>query len=362
VIAILILHFYHSAAIFTLPHFMIKNNELSPLLGEINQFFHEWRLALLFFVSGAGTAFALGFRNAGTYVAERAKRLLIPLLFGVIIIIPPQVYIERISQGFEFISFLEFVKQLPESGLYPAGNISWHHLWFVGYLFLYSLLALPLFMYLRSNRGKNHFLLFSQRLSQPSYLLLWALPLMLTMSLLTPVSTGVQNIVNDSSMFISYFLFFIFGYFIHTGNLWDKLSQGRLIFLKVSFLCTVALYYIRWTGTIPDNPETSGYIIYCCLNALNSWAWVITICGYCVHYLNINNPWMRKANLVIYPFYILHQTIIVIVAFYILPFNDALFIKYFFISMASLFLIIGLLLVFISPFKATRFLFGMKDR
>ena len=361
VIAILILHFYHTAAIFTLPHFMIKNNELSPLLGEINQFFHEWRLALLFFVSGAGTAFALGFRGTGTYVTERVKRLLVPLLFGVLLIIPPQVYIERISQGFEFSSFLEFLKQLPESGLYPAGNISWHHLWFVGYLFLFSLLALPLFIYFRTDKGKNHMMLFSNRINRPVHLLLWSLPIMVIMVMLTPISTGVQNIVNDSSMFFSYFFFFIFGYLIHTGNLWEKLATGRLLFFKIAFLCTAVLYYLRWTNAIPVNPESAGYIIYHCLNAMNSWAWVITITGYGVRYLNIKSPLIIIANKGIYPFYILHQTIIIIVAYYILPFNDSLFIKYAFISLFSLVLIIGLLLIFIAPFRLTRFLFGMKN-
>ena len=163
-------------------------------------------------------------------------------------------------------------------------------------------------------------------------------------------------------MFTSYFLFFIFGYLIHIGNLWDKLKDGRLVFLKVGFLCTVVLYYFRWTDAIPDTPGSFGYIIYYCLKAINSWAWVITIMGYGVRYLNIYNPWVRKANIGIYPFYILHQTIIIIVAYFILPFNDNLFIKYIFISVFSLVLIVGLLLVFISPFRLTRFLFGMKNK
>jgi hypothetical protein len=362
VIAILILHFYHSASIFTPPHFMIKNEALSPLLGEINQFFHEWRLALLFLISGAGTAFALGFRSAKAYTAERGKRLLIPLLFGVVVIIPPQVYIERLSQGFEFSSFLEFFRRLPASGLYPAGNISWHHLWFVGYLFIYSILALPLFIYWRSNKGQQKALRFTKKFNRPEHILLWAFPIILVTVFLTPYSTGVQNIVNDSAKFFSYFLFFIFGYLFHKGNLWEKLSHGRLFFLKAAFLCTIFLYYLHWTDNIPVIPLSTSYILYYCLKALNSWVWVITITGFSVRYLNIKSTWIMKVNKGIYPFYILHQTFIVIVAYYILPFNDSLFMKYTFISIFSLVLDIGMLLVFITPFKVTRFLFGMKRK
>jgi len=72
--------------------------------------------------------------------------LLVPLCIGIVLLVPPQVYAERRLRGQFQGSFLAFFPHFFE-GVYPHGNFSWHHLWFLGHLFLYSLLALPLFRY-----------------------------------------------------------------------------------------------------------------------------------------------------------------------------------------------------------------------
>ncbi len=96
----------------------------------------------------------MGKRTAAGIIAERSKRLLIPLVFGMLVIVPPQIYYERISNGIQFANYFEFWKTVFEFIPYPkGGSLSWHHLWHVLYIFVYSILALPIFLFLKSSKS-----------------------------------------------------------------------------------------------------------------------------------------------------------------------------------------------------------------
>src|SRR5688572_16851021 len=94
---------------------------------------HDCSIPLLFFISGAGTYLALGKRTPRQFAGERFKRLFIPLVFGMLVIVPPQIYFERINL---FNGYFDFYKTVFQFKPYPEGSLSWHHLWFILYLFL----------------------------------------------------------------------------------------------------------------------------------------------------------------------------------------------------------------------------------
>jgi hypothetical protein len=175
VLAFGLLVFYHAGLIFVDWGFHIRNNSVSDILKPPLLFLNQWRLPLLFFVSGAGTFFALGKRTGSVFVKERFVRLFIPLVFGILIIIPPQVYYERLSQHAFEGSYLQFYPHF-YNGLYPSGNFTWNHLWFIVYLFAFSLIAIPLFIYLRTSTGKKVIQKIETALSGRAALLLMALP------------------------------------------------------------------------------------------------------------------------------------------------------------------------------------------
>lgn len=99
IFAVLMLVPFHTGMIFVPWDFHIKNAELSGPLTDFNSFIHIWHMPLLFFLSGAGTWFALGFRSARQYVVERTRRLFIPLVFGTFVIVPPQTYYLSFRRG-----------------------------------------------------------------------------------------------------------------------------------------------------------------------------------------------------------------------------------------------------------------------
>jgi len=122
VVAVLLLIPFHSAVIFNrYAEWYVTNETPSLALEAFAYFLSQWRMPLLFFVSGVGTVFALGFRKPREYIKERAGRLLVPLAFGMLVIVPPQVYVWRRSDpGYE-LSYWEFYPTF-FNGLRPEGN------------------------------------------------------------------------------------------------------------------------------------------------------------------------------------------------------------------------------------------------
>ena len=148
-----ILIIYHVGMFFVPWDWHIKNDEIVNWMRYPMVFINQWRLPILFVVSGMGTRYALSFRSGNDYIKERFKRLLIPLVFGILIIVPPQVYLERLTDGDTSANYFQFYPDF-FNGIYPSGNFSWHHLWFLPYLLLMSLLATPLFLKWRK-KGLN---------------------------------------------------------------------------------------------------------------------------------------------------------------------------------------------------------------
>ena len=103
----------------------LKNNVQVSWLSWPMLFVRQWRLPVLFVISGIGTQFALSSRTAKEYLRERFIRLLFPLFAGILLIVPPMVYLERITEGTFDSSFWSFYPQFFD-GIYPEGNFSWH--------------------------------------------------------------------------------------------------------------------------------------------------------------------------------------------------------------------------------------------
>jgi glucans biosynthesis protein C len=92
ILAVLLLIFFHAAMIFGAFGWYVQNNVFNSGLTFFVYFVHQWHMPLFFLLSGAGTYFFLNFKTWQQYLVERSQRLLIPLLFGIVAIVPPQVY------------------------------------------------------------------------------------------------------------------------------------------------------------------------------------------------------------------------------------------------------------------------------
>lgn len=362
VIAILLLVFFHSAMPFVAEWgWHLKNAETSRLLLEFNFFMSRWRMAVLFLVSGVGTAYALGSKPWREFGITRARRLLIPLLFGIAVVVPPQVYMERLANG-DAAGYLSFWPTFFTTGVYPSGNFSWHHLWFVAYLAIYTVVLMPLFLWLRGARARKVGEVL-ERVVRRVGLVAMALPLALVLVTLYPIFMGPQNVVNDLAFLLYYMIFFLYGFLLaNASGVWTKIEQGRGVSLRWAVACTLVLNAIRWNGATPYIEYSPASAAYMSLMALTAWCWVITILGYGKRWLNRPSRVLSYANEGIYPYYILHQTVIVVLAYYVIPLQDGVFAKFTFLSLLSLVVTAALYETLIRPFNVMRFLMGMKPR
>jgi len=363
VIAILLLHFFHAAMPFVSEwDWHIKNKETSNLFLEFNYFLSRWRMPLLFFISGVGTVFVLNTISVGQYIRQRSKRLLMPLIFGMLVIVPPQVYMERLFKRATYRSFFEFYPSIFSTGVYPSGNLSYHHLWFIAYLFVYSIIAIPLFLLLKSQRGKS--VIDSTALLSAKYgMVAFGLILLAAGMLYFWFPNESHAFVDDYAGFTKYLLYFVFGYVIGVNRIfWKHIEDNRRRNLKAAFIVTTLINYFRWNNVEPEWGMNVANVLYFCLIVISGWIWVITLLGYAKRYLNFSNNFLKFANEAIYPFYILHQTIIVILGYYIIQVEDDILSKYLFLTFVSFAVSIGIYVFFVRPYKIPRMLFGMKSR
>ncbi|MFN5171336.1 MAG: acyltransferase family protein [Cyclobacteriaceae bacterium] len=365
-IAILILLFYHTGMWFNTWGWHVKNNETTVSFQYWMIWSHYFRMPLLLFISGAGTYMALGKRTPAQFAGERFRRLFIPLVFGMLVIVPPQIYYERIHQ---FASYWEFYKTVFQFKPYPeGGSLSWHHLWFILYLFIFSLLALPLLKYLRSERSNSFREKCAWLLSPPAATLFMpALLLLNSQFLLRPFfPEETHDLVHDWAYFVFYFGFFLAGMIAYAiPSLWKSLGLHRKYFLVAMLLALVPFYicYFHFRGLIqlPWEAEVIGDF-FDRVSIFVSWFTVITIIAWGQHYLNRPHPWLSRINEGLYPFYILHQTVIIAIGYYICQLPWSISVKYWTIAFLTLAFCVVFYLALIRPFNVIRFLFGVKPR
>ncbi len=362
-IAILILLFFHTGMLFNSWGWHIKNPQTHESFRYWMLWLHEWRMPLLLFISGAGTYMALGKRTPGQYVTERFIRLVIPLIFGMFVIVPPQIYFEHIN---DYQNYGQFYRTVFDFVPYPKGSLSWHHLWFIAYLFLYSLIALPFLLFIRSARSEGLRGKISSMLSKPLVALLApSLLMVLSQALLRPFFPDETHaLVDDWAYFTFYFLFFLAGMsFYSEPRLWSSLGTNRKFFLASALMILVPFYafYFHLRGFLhfPWSDDTVD-TLFSIAAILVSWFTVITVIAFGQFYLNKPHRWLRHFNEGLYPFYILHQTVIIAIGYYITRASWSIFAKFWAVALITLLICLVTYFLVIRPWRFMRFLFGMK--
>jgi peptidoglycan/LPS O-acetylase OafA/YrhL len=370
VFAVLLLFFFHSSRIFDTEDFYVKNSPVSEGFTIFGNFIYLWHMPLFFFLSGVGTWFALRSRGAGGYAVERFKRLFIPLLFGACVVVPPQVYYMRLSghaynhpplDVFED-SYLQFFPKFFD-GIAPGGNWEWGHLWFLAYLFAFSLVALPLFLHLQKKRGRRLVEKLAGVAQKPGGIFLFGLPLMAGEALLRANWPGMQNLYNDWSNFLFFILFFIYGYLLCADErFWQAIERnGKLALLLAAAIFSI--YPLRLAlGHLPSRGYNLDYMSLMALRALDAWLWVIAVLSLGRRYLRFTNRILKYANEAALPVYILHQTIIVMVGYYVVRWQTGMMSRYFLITLLSLAGTLILYDLFVKRINVVRFLFGMRAK
>lgn len=307
VFAFALLIFYHSGMGFVTWGWHVKNAELSQELEYAMVFLNRWRLPLLFFISGCGVWYSLRRRTWAAFAGERLRRLLIPVVFGIFVVVPPQIYFERLAQGVPFASYLDFYPSVFDFQPYPKGSTSWHHLWFVVYILFYSLAGIPLFALLRSSGGRRLVDALASLLEKapPAFYLL-NLPSIAVGFWLGGRYPHTHALWGDWENLLISGITFLWGFVIASNQrLLDLIERRRREFLVLGVLLTFVFYFLR------SQPDVRSGFIYPLTNAYMGFLWIFILVGYARALVKRGSARLTRANEAVYPFYIVHQTITV---------------------------------------------------
>jgi hypothetical protein len=364
VLAILVVFLYHSTRFFNLGDWHVKNADTYVWVELWNVFATRWIMPLFFIISGASLFYAIG-KSAGwrKFYAEKFLRLMIPLIIGSVTHAALQIYLERLSHGQFSGSFFSF---LPEyfNGLYFAidmpGNFAFHgmHLWYLLFLFLYSLICYRLFVWLNGS-GRKILNRVTSFFAIPGLMYLgFPIPLLIMKAL---IPKAVLDAGSGGWGFLYYIWFLIAGFIIVSSN---RLQQQILVQRRVSLLLGVGLstayLFQLFSPSRLVFPAGITDWIYTLLSFTSAWSWLFAILGFSMKYLAFDRPLLRSANEGLMPFYILHQTVLLCIGYFVMAWaiNDAA--KWVIVFISSFIAIITLYMLFIRKFEVLRFVFGMK--
>jgi peptidoglycan/LPS O-acetylase OafA/YrhL len=307
VLAILVVFVFHSLRFFDTGGWHVKNGTTHFGVQVLVTFLGMWMMPLIFVLSGASVYYALGSRSASKFVKDRSLRLLVPLIAGILTHIILQVYFEAVTQRGFTGTFWQFIPHYFD-GLYGfGGNFAWMglHLWYLEVLFAFSLVTLPLFMWLRGS-GAKALAAITKFLARGPRIYLLGLPIMALAMLPDPGSILGSRAFGGWNL-PAYLCFFLYGFLLVSNEALERQTRHRTRgSLALGIIVAVLLFF--WWGMLGDPSFGSGrwYIVQGVLG-LGAWAWIMTLWGRATQRLTFSNGLLRYAGEAVLPFYILHQ-------------------------------------------------------
>ena len=327
-------------------------------------FMDQWHMHLLFLLSGVSTCFALRFRLPWQYVRERARRLLVPLIFGVLVINPSMFYFHWTTP--------HVVRNLRDAyifynphylrALYNGGNLNCGHLWFIAYLLVFSLVALPLFLYMRTESGQRLTSRLATFFEGRGTILLLGAPLAIiraTLSVKWP-GAGVRFFFTDMVECLIFIMLLIYGYLICSDpGFWRAIEKSVKTSLLLAVACMSLILTLTWAGRVPTRGYTPEYMLYMALCGFNMWFWLLTVLGIGRKYLNLGSKVLEYLREGSYAFYVLHLTVTVVIGAQLVKLRSGAMIEFLLISVMSLLTTMAIYDLLLRRTNVTRFLFGM---
>ena len=249
-----------------------------------------WRIPLLFFVSGMGVYFAIQNRNWKELIKERASRILIPFLFGMLFIAPLHIYLMQFHYRWK-------LSYTPN----PA------HLWFLGNIFIYVVTLSPIFFYFKNNQDSKIVAMMKKWLGNPFGLLIVVSVFIVEALLVDPKPYELYAMTRHG--FFLGFLAFFFGFcFVLSGSsFWNMLLKWRWLFL----LLAIAFFSYR---AMQFQMQVTSYLL-----SVESNCWIFSVFGFAHRYLNRPSKALKYLSEAAYPIYIIHMVFLYLASLVIFP-------------------------------------------
>ena len=364
VLAILVVFLYHSTRFFNLGDWHVKNVHTFVWVEIWNMFATRWMMPLFFIISGASLFYAIG-KSGGwrRFYVDKFLRLMVPVIVASITHSALQVYLERLTHGQFSGSFFSFLPGYFNSiyfGIGMPGNFAFHgmHLWYLLFLFLYGLICYRLFIWLKGN-GREILNRITTLFAIPGLMYLWfPIPLLIMKAL---IPDAVLDVGAGGWGFLYYIWFLISGFMIMSSErLQQHIKNMCWISLLLGLVLSTLYLYQLFSPSRLTFPAWISDWIYTLLSFFSAWSWLFAILGFGMRFLAFDRPILRYTNEGVLPFYILHQTVLLAIGYFIMTWeiHDAL--KWAIVFTSSFMIIMALYTLLIRKFELLRFLFGMK--
>lgn len=374
--------FFHSARVFDTGEFYIKNDPTSEVVDALVGFAVMWAMPLLFVIAGIGIWHSLGSRRLGEFLVERSKRLLVPLVFGTLVIVPPQIwYRARVETG-DWPDYLSFYRDFLDVELNLAGfpfviraapatdYFEYGQLWFLLLLFAWSLLLIPFFFGLRRQRTVPRVI--DRYGVWP--VVIGSVAVLAAIGALLPLKPEVA-LWNPWGYLVLVAFGFVFASDKRIGARLREVRWWVLAVAVVGFLVFATVHVIQAdvenTDLLVDYDPVG--ILFRCAFAVGGWCWVVSILSFAAARGRRDEPrdtgprrtsrgrLAGMANEAVLPIYVLHQTVIVCIAFGVVSWSAPAAVKYLALATSAL-IVTFLLFALVRKLRIARFLLGMKPR
>jgi peptidoglycan/LPS O-acetylase OafA/YrhL len=268
------------------------------IVAPLGNFF----MTLLFFVSGIASFHTIRSKGIGQYSSGRFRKLMVPLVLGTLFICPIQAYFKALYEGFSG-SYFAF---LPE---FFSGKIVYYlgyaHLWFLLYLYVFSMLCLPLFS--KWSKDHGHLKRVSAFLCRGNRILIPMAYILVAEVTLRPFFNGMQTLIGDWANDVVYLSMFIFGYvFASEAEIREKIGEYFRLSVFLAAACLAVFFYTYWMWTVEEADGMYLAILWMFAKGIYECAAIILLIGLGKKYLNKRSPALDYLNGSSFTYYLIH--------------------------------------------------------
>jgi len=343
--AFFLLILYHTGMYYVTWDWHVKSPFASDAIEPLMMLSSPWRLSLLFLVGGVASAFLMKKLAGGAFLRERSKRLLLPLLFGMVFIVPPQPYyevVEKLNYAGSYADFMGLYFKAYHGFCKNGGCLdlpTWNHLWFVAYLWIYTMVLGCIAAVFGGRRLERASDWLDGQLRGWKMIVLPVLFLATVRITLKDLSFHNGALVDDWFSHFTYFGVFMCGVLMATRHrFWEGAEALRFATLGIALTCWAAIVIANSAPGIPDAWSPVFRTIY----ASCQWCAILAVCGFGRRHLNFDSAKRRYLTQAVFPVYITHQTLIVVIAHNIKPAGVAPAIEGFILVVLTLTLSFGI--------------------
>ena len=357
---------FHVSLVFSAVPWLVSNHDRSIVLSAFAAFCFPWGIPAMFLISGADAWFGLRSRSPREYVMSRVRRLLLPMVAGLVVISPFQRFVvshnppppwsELPAYYVSFLSRFHFEADMNWIATY------WLHLWFLGYLFGISLACLPLLLWMRRDHGRRMSGVLVAVSSRRGGIFLLALPLFVSQLVLRPFFADYQEWADVAT----YTFVFLAGAVLFSDRRFEAAIRRDIAWIVAGGVVSLAVVgavflqahsQVYQVSLLPAPAQAAFALAW----SYDVWCWLLAVTYLGIRWLDFPNRVMSYLQRSILPFYVLHHPIVLTLASFVVTWNLGLWPKFGVLLVASYALTIGLYEFGVRRWAPTRALFGLKE-